>query len=248
MDGEDSPLQSLQRGPQGRILHVEAYYHPQSRQYVVLWDDILEVFPDATNVLHGTVAATRARDENLRFIEPRCIKYQPGRVLVVIVREELTPALGTSASNPLPAGKNSSSSNQTIQPPPPCRTLSESIDYYTHVDDRPYFLRQAPLPRHTPSKQLARRNLTDLNPPVFQKFRDTFEPDDDEDFIRWVSTTQVDVNMRIVMWSDIVEVFPQAYMILLDNFQVPFLRDENLKLIVPRRIAANTEVTYVVAM
>ncbi|KAG0371497.1 hypothetical protein BGX24_001580, partial [Mortierella sp. AD032] len=92
----------------------------------------------------------------------------------------------------------------------------------------------------------ARRNITDPNPPVFQQFRDTFEPADDEDSIRWVSTTQVDVNMRIVMWSDIVEVFPQVHMILLDNFQVPFLRDENLELIVPHRIAANTEVTYVV--
>ncbi|KAF9129764.1 hypothetical protein BGW39_003836 [Mortierella sp. 14UC] len=67
MDGEESRLQSLQRGPTGRILQVEAHHHPQSRQYVVLWDDILEVFPDATNVLHGTVVVTRARDADLRL-------------------------------------------------------------------------------------------------------------------------------------------------------------------------------------
>ncbi|KAG0365260.1 hypothetical protein BGX24_004226 [Mortierella sp. AD032] len=79
-------------------------------------------------------------------------------------------------------------------------------------------------------------------------FRDTFDPADNEESIKWVSTSQVDVNTRIVLWSDILQVFPHARMILFDNILVPLLRDENFILIEPHRIAANTEVTYVVAM
>ncbi|KAK3844306.1 MAG: hypothetical protein J3R72DRAFT_419503 [Linnemannia gamsii] len=107
MDGEDSPLQSLQRGPKGRILQVEAHYHPQSRQYVVLWGDILEAIPDATKVVHGTVVVTRARDADLRYIEPRCIKYQPGKVLVVVVEDAFPALRGTGGEGETEADASS---------------------------------------------------------------------------------------------------------------------------------------------
>ncbi|KAF9279133.1 hypothetical protein BGZ88_000156 [Linnemannia elongata] len=87
---EDGLLQSLQRGPSGRVVQVEAHYHSDSGQNIVLWDDILDLFPDATSVLNGNVAVSRARDASFRNVEPRCIRYQPGKVLEVVMAGDLT--------------------------------------------------------------------------------------------------------------------------------------------------------------
>lgn len=59
---EETLLLSLRQGLTGQVLQLEARYQSQLGQHVVLWDGILEAFPDATNVQHGTVVITRARD------------------------------------------------------------------------------------------------------------------------------------------------------------------------------------------
>ncbi|KAF9128312.1 hypothetical protein BGW39_005184 [Mortierella sp. 14UC] len=87
----------------------------------------------------------------------------------------------------------------------------------------------------------------DPNPPVFQKFRDTFEPVDAEESIKYVLTSVDEVYGRIVLWSNIILEFPHARIILHGNHLVPLIR-ENLTPIEPYRIEANTEVVYVVAM
>ncbi|KAF9326423.1 hypothetical protein BGZ91_001937 [Linnemannia elongata] len=74
---------SLQRGPSGRVVQVVAHYHSDSGQNIVLWDDILDLFPAATSVLNGNVAVSRARDASFR-------KYQPGKVLEVVMAGDLT--------------------------------------------------------------------------------------------------------------------------------------------------------------
>ncbi|KAG0060165.1 hypothetical protein BGZ90_004139 [Linnemannia elongata] len=81
---------SLQRGPSGRVVQVVAHYHSDSGQNIVLWDDILDLFPAATSVLNGNVAVSRARDASFRNVEPRCIRYQPGKVLEVVMAGDLT--------------------------------------------------------------------------------------------------------------------------------------------------------------
>lgn len=96
---DEPPLQSLRRGPSGRVFQVEAHYHASSQQYVVLWEDILEAFPDASNLLKGSLIVTRARDAALRIIEPRCIKHQPGNVLEIVGGEELAPSSGRGTLN-----------------------------------------------------------------------------------------------------------------------------------------------------
>ncbi|KAG0247924.1 hypothetical protein BGZ95_008338, partial [Linnemannia exigua] len=55
-------LQSFQHGPNGRVLKIKARLHHDTQQHVVLWDDILEAFPDAKIVLNDDVVVTRARD------------------------------------------------------------------------------------------------------------------------------------------------------------------------------------------
>ncbi|KAK5817001.1 hypothetical protein F5H01DRAFT_189764 [Linnemannia elongata] len=86
---EEPQLQSFRRGPTDRILQVEALYHPELRQHIVFWDDILEVFPSAISVLNSSIVISRARDDSFRFIEPRCIRHQPGKVLQVVFAEDL---------------------------------------------------------------------------------------------------------------------------------------------------------------
>ncbi|KAG0368072.1 hypothetical protein BGX24_002954 [Mortierella sp. AD032] len=97
---EDPRLQSLQRGPNGRVFQVEAHLHADSNQHIVFWDDIFEAFPGATNVLNGTVIVTRARDASLRLIDPKCIKYHPGKVLQVAGGEDMGISLGESTFIP----------------------------------------------------------------------------------------------------------------------------------------------------
>ncbi|KAF9911591.1 hypothetical protein EC991_003055 [Linnemannia zychae] len=81
-------LQSLQRGPNGRVLQVKAHLHPDSNQHIVFWDDILHAFPDATKVLNGTEIVSPVRDASFRRVTPKCIKYYPGKVLEVVGKEE----------------------------------------------------------------------------------------------------------------------------------------------------------------
>ncbi|KAF9153959.1 hypothetical protein BG015_002218 [Linnemannia schmuckeri] len=100
MDPDELRLQALQRGPLGRVVQVEAHFHSDSRQHIVLWDDILDLFPNATSVLNGNVSVSRARDASFRNIEPRCIRYQPGKVLEVVMAGDLTTHHpGSSASS-----------------------------------------------------------------------------------------------------------------------------------------------------
>ncbi|KAG9061638.1 hypothetical protein KI688_007219 [Linnemannia hyalina] len=95
---DETRHQSLQQG-NGEILQVEAYYHNDSGQHVIFWHDILEHFPGTTRVMNGTVAISRARDASYSFVEPRCIKYQHGKVLKAVLAGDITPHYpGSSAS------------------------------------------------------------------------------------------------------------------------------------------------------
>ncbi|KAG0282740.1 hypothetical protein BGZ96_000171 [Linnemannia gamsii] len=80
MTGENH-LQSLRQLSTGQVFQVEAYYHPDSHQHIVLWDDLTQAFPNLTTVRDGTTVVPRARDNAQHFIEPRCIKYQSDKTL-----------------------------------------------------------------------------------------------------------------------------------------------------------------------
>lgn len=60
-------LQSFQRGPSGRVLQLEAHYHTNSHQYVVLSDDVFRAYSGAANIMNGTVVVSWARDAALRL-------------------------------------------------------------------------------------------------------------------------------------------------------------------------------------
>ncbi|KAG0259811.1 hypothetical protein BGZ95_004583 [Linnemannia exigua] len=88
---EEARSQSFQRGPAGRVVLLQAYTHADSGQHIVLWDDILDLFPIATSALRDNFAIPRARDSSsLRIVKPRCNWYQAGKVLKNVLAEELT--------------------------------------------------------------------------------------------------------------------------------------------------------------
>ncbi|KAG0311239.1 hypothetical protein BGZ97_011979 [Linnemannia gamsii] len=78
---DETRLQSLRQLSTGQVFQVEAYYHPDSRQHIVLWDDLTQAFPRLNTVRDGTAVVPRARDNTQHYIEPRCIKYHPDKVL-----------------------------------------------------------------------------------------------------------------------------------------------------------------------
>ncbi|KAF9133859.1 hypothetical protein BGW39_008770 [Mortierella sp. 14UC] len=95
------------RGPDGRLEHLEVIYHTQSDQNVVFMDDIESLFPGFTALRKGPVTVTKARDANYKYIDPPCVKCQPGIMLEVVVPSVAEP---TAAMAPPSSGKVTSTS------------------------------------------------------------------------------------------------------------------------------------------
>ncbi|KAG0293765.1 hypothetical protein BGZ96_002348 [Linnemannia gamsii] len=93
----------------------------------------------------------------------------------------------------------------------------------------------------------AKRVSPPVDPPSFQSFRSMDDPDI-PDSIRSLQIHQLSPNERIVYWSDILIFFPQAHIILNGNTLVAPRRDNDLFIIIPVRIEANTAAVYVVVM
>ncbi|KAG0372802.1 hypothetical protein BGX24_012562, partial [Mortierella sp. AD032] len=79
--------QSFRNSADGRVVKVEAFYHEETRQYLVDWDDIMDVFPNISYVLNGDAAVARARDSRRKHIEPRCIRHYQDAVLEVVMSD-----------------------------------------------------------------------------------------------------------------------------------------------------------------
>ncbi|KAF9911578.1 hypothetical protein EC991_003042 [Linnemannia zychae] len=96
-------FQSFRRGLDSRIVNIEAFYHEDTGQHLVDWDDILEAFPNISCIMNGPNLVPRARDSRRKFIEPRCIKYHHGVALEVVVGDVFWPgAESTSLYTPPP--------------------------------------------------------------------------------------------------------------------------------------------------
>ncbi|KAF9276696.1 hypothetical protein BGZ88_001575 [Linnemannia elongata] len=93
-------FQSFRRGLDSRLINIEAYYHEETGQHLVDWDDILEAFPSVNCIMNGPNLVPRARDNRRKFIEPRCIKYHHGIALEVIVGDVFTPGVEATSTPP----------------------------------------------------------------------------------------------------------------------------------------------------
>ncbi|KAG0060296.1 hypothetical protein BGZ89_012379 [Linnemannia elongata] len=85
---DETHLQSLRQLSTGQVFQVESYYHSESQQQIILWDDMIHAFPRMTTIRNGTTVVPRARDTTSHYIEPSCIKYHPDMILDIIESEE----------------------------------------------------------------------------------------------------------------------------------------------------------------
>ncbi|KAF9911587.1 hypothetical protein EC991_003051 [Linnemannia zychae] len=82
------PYQSLRYPSSDKTVEVQAHYNLETRQYVLLWDDIVKLFPRVRYLIDGKVIVSGARNASLHLLEPRCVKYYADKVLDVVEREE----------------------------------------------------------------------------------------------------------------------------------------------------------------
>ncbi|KAG0251502.1 hypothetical protein BGZ95_006876, partial [Linnemannia exigua] len=65
------PFQSLRHPASDKIVQVQAHYNSETRQHVILWDNVLELFPRVRYLLDGKVIVSGARNASLHLLEPR---------------------------------------------------------------------------------------------------------------------------------------------------------------------------------
>ncbi|KAF8943824.1 hypothetical protein BGZ47_005015 [Haplosporangium gracile] len=83
---EEKRFQSFRKGADGRVVKIEAFYHEESAQYLIEWDDIKDIFLNLDYVLKGDAAVPRAKDPRTRKrIEPPCISYYHEEILEVAI-------------------------------------------------------------------------------------------------------------------------------------------------------------------
>ncbi|KAF9932792.1 hypothetical protein FBU30_007299 [Linnemannia zychae] len=71
-----APHQTFRQRSIGKVVQIRAHLHPTEGQHVILWDDIRDAFPGATQVYFGTKLISRMRDSKLNLVEPSCILYE----------------------------------------------------------------------------------------------------------------------------------------------------------------------------
>lgn len=55
-------FQSFRKGPDGRVIKIEAFYHEESAQYLIEWEDIKDIFSNIDYILKGDTTVPRAKD------------------------------------------------------------------------------------------------------------------------------------------------------------------------------------------
>ncbi|OAQ27734.1 hypothetical protein K457DRAFT_20740 [Linnemannia elongata AG-77] len=92
--------QAFTKGPNSRVVWIEAFYHEQTRQHVIYWNDILDNFGPVNNIMKGPAVVTRARDSHGNDIVPRCIKYYHEAVLDVLIGDVFSSDAERFSSTP----------------------------------------------------------------------------------------------------------------------------------------------------
>ncbi|KAF9105840.1 hypothetical protein BGX29_011243 [Mortierella sp. GBA35] len=96
----EEQYQSFRRGPDSRVVKIETYFHEETGQHLVDWDDVTDAFPNVTCVMNGPIVVSRAKDSRRKAIEPRCIKYHHDIVLEVVIGDVFSPEVDSILSPP----------------------------------------------------------------------------------------------------------------------------------------------------
>ncbi|KAG0217868.1 hypothetical protein BGX33_009300 [Mortierella sp. NVP41] len=162
--GSEEQFQSFRRGLDSRVVRIEAYFHEETGQHLVDWDDITEAFPNINCIMNGFNVVSRARDSRRKFIEPRCIKYHHEVVLEVVIGDVFSPA-----------------SSSTFSPPPMSGTAAPDIHLNRPVSLGSQNFMQFPPETNTPNTPPYRKDHFDMDsqrfPAPFQPPTPSFNPD-----------------------------------------------------------------------
>ncbi|KAG0057443.1 hypothetical protein BGZ83_010011 [Gryganskiella cystojenkinii] len=126
----DEQYQSFRIGQDGPIVRIEVLTDDETGQQVVYWEDIEFQFPGIHCVRHEDIAISLVRDAKKRRLEPWCIRYHPGVVLEVILKDSaqqphilrpITPTFFVQSANNTSANSlllPSPQQQQQSSPPP----------------------------------------------------------------------------------------------------------------------------------
>ncbi|KAF9349190.1 hypothetical protein BGX26_012499 [Mortierella sp. AD094] len=67
--------------PLSKTVNITPRYDSKTGQYIILWNDVLMAFKDASHVQYGDMAIPFHTDENFEFLKPLRISAHPGIVL-----------------------------------------------------------------------------------------------------------------------------------------------------------------------
>ncbi|KAH7036546.1 hypothetical protein BKA57DRAFT_509821 [Linnemannia elongata] len=88
-DEDDDDVQAIRLTSQDRTIHITTHQDPSSGKIIVLWNDVLRVFPDALYLQRGKRVLPFLKGADFEDLRPPRIAAIPGAVIDVIVKDEL---------------------------------------------------------------------------------------------------------------------------------------------------------------
>ncbi|KAF9094387.1 hypothetical protein BGX23_002179 [Mortierella sp. AD031] len=127
---------------QSEIVHVDVQLDPSGRE-IILWEDILVAFKEATNVRHKTRILPFLKDASFRTLEPLRIAAVPNAVLDVYIDGQMNQT-DTAATGAAPTSSSRSTRNPEYDPMEMANTLLKEFDIPTPPPPYSMFPRRSP--------------------------------------------------------------------------------------------------------
>lgn len=144
-DEDDDDVQAFRLTSQDRTVHITTHQDPSSGKIIVLWNDVLRVFPDALYLQRGKRVLPFLKGADFEDLRPPRIAAIPGAVLDVIVKDELkqdaagqqqegaTTTHVEAPPQPMPA-ISIAAATSTVKRNPAYGDELAALENYNHID------------------------------------------------------------------------------------------------------------------
>ncbi|KAG0279566.1 hypothetical protein BGZ96_001925 [Linnemannia gamsii] len=95
-DEDQDDVQVIRLTSMGKTTYITTHQDPSSGKTIVLWNDILKVFPDALYLQRGKRVVSFLKGADFEDLQPPRIAAIPGAILDIIVKDELKEDVGGS--------------------------------------------------------------------------------------------------------------------------------------------------------